>query len=302
MSPMAPPGWWQWGLAAAKWIPVGRSLLPPPGWGKSGKKTEVMDMEESLKTKGWFVPSWPGTFYSHFSCETHKICRTFGQPHSWSSEWVHLCTKAMLQTRWNSTSAKFGVAGDPRAALSQQNVLMAGSNPSHSWEFKHSKVLGPEFLNTPNPSAWLVTNNPTITHSMLLKAFPNEKFRWTFHGCFLPFPESFIPVQRGGFVPGFCWRAECHLWQWLIWAENQKGGADVEGIAGILPFCRKKPNIHPEKSLIAIFMLEKSGTMQGIIKCFRKIQHLNLCLCLESQLISSQWNVPFPYFSSGNGF
>lgn len=44
------------GPGAAKWIPEGSSWLPQPGRGKSGRKIEVMDVEEPLKPHGLICP------------------------------------------------------------------------------------------------------------------------------------------------------------------------------------------------------------------------------------------------------
>lgn len=162
------------------WQPPNRSLWADPiasAWLREiweenrsygcGGATKAPWADLSLHDLAHFIPTFPLSSINHAGLLEHHIPGAQG-------ELICVGTNSTLQTRLNSTPAKFGMAGDPRAAISEQNVLMEGLNPSHSWEFKHSKVLGPEFLNQPNP--WLVTNNPDLTHTTLSKAFPDEKF------------------------------------------------------------------------------------------------------------------------------
>lgn len=202
----------------------------------------------------WSAPPWPSTFYSHFSTELHKSCRTFGAPHSWSPGWVNLCwhqdhapnlIKIHSSKVWDgktSKSKKSSWQGQIPATPGNLNIprfqgLSSSINqiPVPGWSQSqhhphHSKAFSDEKF--PSDIPWLLVAIPTELHF-----YPKE--------CICPWvllESRMSPLQ----MTDLGWKSE--------------GGMQMS--KGKLEFCllsRKKPNTHPEKGLNAIFILEKTG-------------------------------------------
>lgn len=119
---------------------------------------------------------------------------------------------------------------------------------------------------TPVPGwSQIIPASPTACYP---KAFPDEKFPSDIPWLLVVIPRELYSYPKEWICPWILLESRMSPLQMTDLGCKSEGGR-VQMFKGKLEFCllsRKKPNIHPEKSLNGIFMLEKTGKIQGIIK------------------------------------